>query len=373
MRLHIITLILASASLLLSCGTHSDSSAALGDTVTTHARLLLLVDHGKDYTVAKIRNPWDTSRVMATYILVPRSFPDDSIAQLPVGTVVRTPLESSLVYSGVHGGVIDELSAAGAITAVADGQYFSNPTIRKGIDSGAITDVGNSMSPSMEKIVALKPEAILTSPFQNADHGAIEAINTPIIEMADYMEQTPLGRAEWIKFIGRLYGQTAKADSIFNAVADEYTALANAVSDAKVRPTVLTEQTYQGVWSVPGGDSYMARMLADAAVEYPWSNTRTTGSLQLDPAQVLEKARHADYWLIRYFGPMTMESLKADQPLNSRFDAFENRRVYVCDTSTSPLFDEFPFHPERLLLDYVAIFHPELSIGTGRLRYFKRL
>lgn len=368
---HILYPIALICIILCGCsGRYANSSSALqdGDTLTSHSELLTMVDYG-DYMLADVTNPWDTTRLLARYVLVPRECED--LSGLPEGTVLRTPLQSSLVYSGVHGGAICELGAVDAVTAVADGGYFSVRPIVEGLKRGRITDVGNSMSPSVEKIIALMPEAILASPYQNAGYGAIETLGIPVIECADYMESTPLGRAEWIKLLGALYGAADCADSIFQSVSGKYEDLKRSVADAKYRPTVITEQLTDGVWYVPGGRSYMARMLEDAGANYPWSDDRSTGSLQLDFAAVLDRASDSDYWLIRNYGPLSLSALESNNTLNSKFKAMSNDGVYVCDTSISSLFDEFPFHPEKLLSDYISIFHPEVN---GRhLNYYRKV
>lgn len=352
--------------LMASCaGNNSSTIHESGVEIIKSASLLSIKDCD-NYSVATIRNPWDTTKILAKYILVNQ---DTSTDSLPEGTIVNVPVNSSLVYSGVYGGIISELGAADAVTGVADGDYFRDSTIVAGLKSGHIINVGNSMSPSIELIVEMKPDVILTSPYQNSGHGAIETLNTPIIEMADYMELTPLGRAEWIKLIGRIYGKAAKADSIYRQVCDAYTSLVSTVSGDK--PMVITEQPIEGTWAMPGGNSYMARLLHDAGGNYPWADNTSAGSIQLDPAAVLEKAENADIWLIKSYGALTLDNLKSNNQLCSRFKAFSKGGVYVCDTSVSALFDEFPFHPERLLSDYIAIMHPETA--TSQLRYFKKL
>ncbi len=340
-----------------------------GDTVTVRSDLLTLVDHD-GYSVATVRDPWDSTRVMATYLLVDRDVDEENLPQAGNAVVLRVPLEKSLVYSGVHGGAVELLGEAERIAAVADGSYFTNPVLRKMIDGGRIADVGNSMSPSVERIVEIEPDAILTSPYQNSGHGAIESLAIPIVEMADYMESTPLGRAEWIKFIGRLYGERAKSDSIFAAVVGEYGRLRAVGRKAAEHPVVLVEQPVNGVWALPGGGSYMARMIADAGGVYPWAQVGGKGSIEQDPAAVLDKAENADFWFIRTYGALTLDGLKSNNPLNGRFRAAESGGVYVCDTSVSPLYDEFPFMPHLLLADYVAILHP--SLGMDSVRYYRR-
>lgn len=361
-------IILTVLSLISSCRHKSAEAISGGDTITTQARMLTLID--KDgYTIADVRNPWgdDTTALLKRYILAPHDYQ----GQLPEGTVVRVPLRSSLVYSGVYAGAIDELGAAQAIAGVADGQYFNTPSVVEGLRTGRITDVGNSMSPSIERIVSVSPEAIILSPYQGMQAGAIEKLGIPIIQFVDYMESTPLGRAEWIRLLGILYGNRAGADSTFEAVTESYDSLCKSLAHYSDRPIVITEQPLTGgSWDVPAGESYMARMLADAGAIYPWHDTKGAGSLKIDAPAVLNRAADADFWLIRSLGPMTLQSLGAGNPLTSQFKAFRNGNVYVCDTSVVPLFDEFPFHPERLLADFIAIFHPAAG---STLRYYRKL
>lgn len=350
------------------CSGNGSRTEAGGDTLTSQSDLLTMV-RCDGYIIADVDNPWVEGALLERYILVDRDYDDE----LPEGTVIRVPLTSSIVYSSVYTGAIDELGSAGAITGVADGQYFASSTIADRIRSGEIHDVGNSMSPSIETIVDLDPGAIILSPYQDQQPGAIEKAGIPIVRMADYMEATPLGRAEWIKLIGALYGNFESADSIFGATCKEYTRLCGDVTKRSGRPTVVTEQPLPGgTWDLPAGQSYMARMLHDAGADYPWADTSGAGSLKLDAAAVLDKAADADIWLIRSYGPLTLTALGESSPVVPHFKAFNTGNVYVSDTSIVPLFDEFPFHPDRLLSEYIAIFHPELA-GDCPLNYFSRI
>ena len=303
-------------------------------------------------------------------MLVERGVVPDS---LPEGyRRLDVPLQRSLVYSSVHTGALAEMGASDAVVAVADGRYFTGEPMRSRIASGAVADVGSSTSPSVEKIVAIGPDAVLLSPFENAGHGALDNLGIPLVECADYMEPTPLARAEWIKLLGALYGRLPQADSIYSAVERDYKALASRAAEAQSHPLVLTEKLTSGYWFVPGGASYMARMIEDAGGRYPWEGNTSAGSLQLDFSAVYARAADADVWLIRIFGgSLSLDDLRDEYVLNSQFGAFKSGRVYVANTAEVPLFDEFPFHPERLLAEYAAIFHPEADFGS--LRYYRKI
>ena len=366
-RFFLYSLLIVASFLTTGCGGGNGASEVNGgDTLTHESQLLTLVDHG-DYILADVTDPW-RGGILQRYVLAPR----DYRGELPEGAVVvRVPLERSVVYSGVYSGAISELGAVDAIKGVADGGYFTSSEMQQRIRSGVIRDIGNSSSPSVETLVDLDPDAILLSPYQDQKAGAVETLGVPLVQMVDYMESTPLARAEWIRLIGRLYGQGDRADSIYLSVAESYRLLCKKVAESEDRPVVITELPQPGgVWYIPAGQSYMAQMLADAGARYPWADTEGGGSLALDEASMLEKGRDADYWIIRNYGQLSRSVLLQSEPLLEHFRALSQRGVYVCDTSVSPLFDEFPFHPERLLADYIAIFHPA---ATRQLRYFNQL
>ncbi len=369
MKMHKVLLFLALVMLvpLAACRDTSRPAAREG---VEEARLLS-IKYFDGYTKVEITNPWDTTTLLHTYLLVPR----DSVmpSNLPDGTVVRTPVSNVLVYSSVHSSVIKELGAPGALKGVCDAQYFNDEMIAKGLADGIILDCGNSMQPTIEKVIAMNPDAIFLSPYQKADYGKIKDLKIPIIECADYMEFTPLGRAEWIKFYGELLGKRELANKIYDKVVADYKSVKEMVESKKLsRPVVLTENVISGIWNVPGGQSYMAQFIKDAGGNYPWADDKNTGSLTLDFNQVLVKAQDADIWLIKSPAIRSLADLKGSYSLNDKFNAYQTGNVYVCDTNTSHFFDRFPFHPEVLLMEYFKIFHPDQEIDY-QLQFFEKI
>ena len=390
---------LLAALVLGACGRSESTGNAAGGMDEARGVTITRCD---GYTLVEIANPWRKGEVLHTYVLVPRyadaarstketgeasgstRHDDDGSASLkgseeqplpeglPDGTVVRVPIERAVVYSSVHAGVMKELGSFSAVRGVCDAQYYTMPEVQSGIADGSIADCGNSLSPTIERLVALKPDAIILSPFQNAGYGVLTNLGVPIIECADYMEHTPLGRAEWIKLFGELLGCREKADSIFQATAREYSALTALTATVEKRPKVISEMITSGVWFVPGGDSYMAHLFTDAGASYPWSDNNNSGSLSLDFSQVLARAQDADFWLIKPDRHLSYSDFEAINPLNVKFKAFGCRGVYQCVTSETSLFTDFPFHPQVLLRDFVKIFHPEL-LPDYQLRYYQPL
>ena len=367
---NLILILLSIACLCISC-TNSKSKSEENKQEFKYMQGIT-VFHADKYTEVKVKNPWIEGEILHTYILVHR---DSCLPEnLPNGTLVRVPLKNVLVYSGVHAEVIDELGHISSVQAVCDAPFFKNPKIVDGLKNGSVIDCGSTMAPVAEKIISKSPEAIILSPFQNAGYGILENIGTPIIEMADYMETTPLGRAEWIKFIGMLFCSEEKADSIFDSVATEYETLKSFVANkAESRPKVISEYVMSGVWYVPGGKSYKAILYKDAGAMYPWSDDNSNGSLALDFPQVFNKANDADFWLVSTIGTdFTKKTFLNSYSHNNQFEAFKEGNIYSANTATSRLFEETPFHPNLLLKEYMKIFHPEL-LPDYNLKYYKKI
>ena len=362
--------------LLSACGGGSKTSSlqAEGDTVRMkYSSLLQIVKHA-DYTVVTIRNPWDTLKVLHTYLLADREKPLPE--HLPEGTIVRTPLQKSVIYSSVHCSLWSELDELKGIGGVCGLEYIKLPQIQEGCRNGGIVNVGNSMNPDIERIIDLRPDAILLSPFENSGgYGRVGKLNIPIIECADYMETSALGRAEWMRLYGLLLGKEAQADSLFAGIEKEYLTLTQQVKSQNLkRPTVISEMKNSSAWYIPGGNSTMGRLYQDAGADYVFAYLSNSGSVPLAFEMVFDRGGNADIWLIKYNQPQdkTYSELERDYAPYARFKAFQDRKVYGCNTNHVPFYEESPFHPELLLKDLIKIFHPEL-LPDYDLKYFSNL
>jgi len=332
---------------------------------------LLKMENKDGYCLVTIVNPWDTAKTFARYALVEHNSKDPEIKD---AEIIHVPLKSIVLYTSVHGGVMEELGTIERTTGVVDGKYFKLPFILQGLEKGTIADLGTSSSISVEKLLSLRPDGIFMSFYEGMDTQNIDRTDLCVVKFVDNMERTPLGRAEWIKFIGALTGAREKADSIFAAVKNSYIALKNKVPAKERRPSVLVENMYEGTWYVPGGKSYQARIIADAGGDYLWKDDMHAGSLNLSFEQVLSKGRDADIWLLKVFGEdLTKESLLKQDPRYKHFKAIDAGGVYYANTGKVNLFEEFPYHPERLLEDYVHIFYPDCFKGQGKTRYFGKM
>ncbi len=352
-----------------SCGQQGRNVGIGGGEEVTfgHARNISAIRSG-DYTVVTLINPWDTTRTLHRYVLVNDSIAD--VDPLPEGTVIRVPLSAAVVFGSTQCGLLKRLGALSQVKGVCDLQYIRTPEVREAADRQQISDLGDGMNPDVEQMIMLHPDGLLVSPFENSGgYGRMEKLGVPIVECADYMEATPLGRAEWIRFYGMLFGKEALADSLFAVEERQYAALRSLAGKAVCKPTLLCEGKMSSTWYVSGGKSYMGQMYADAGADYLFAGYGQGGSVALSLETVYERAHDADVWLMKYNSTdrLTYAQLAADVPAYKEFKAFRDRKIWACNTCYSTLFDDFPYQPHLLLQDYIRILHPELLPDTDLL------
>lgn len=362
------------ACLVVSCtqpNRQSVSNQSLSTDSISYAQGFV-VHHFDGYTSVEVRDPWDSTRILQRYLLVDRDLPVPG--DLPKGTVVRTPIRNVVVYTSVHAAIIDLLDEADKVIGVCEPRYMDTPSIQEGLRNGRIVDLGEATTPNTEMMIDIGAELIIASPFQNSGYGPAEKLGIPIIEAADYMESLPLGRTEWIRFYGLLFGKSAMADSIFRETEQSYLKLKELAKTVTNRPTVISEKKFGSSWYMPAGDSYIAHLYNDAGADYLFKDLPGAGSTPLAFETVLNKAIDADLWLVKYNQAidMTYKELHTEYTPYENFAAFKNRRIYTCNTGIVPYYEEFPIHPDYLLKDLVWVFHPELLPGYTP-RYYRKM
>lgn len=330
------------------------------------------IEHYDNYTKVEVRDPWDSTRLLQRYLLIDKNRPQPE--ELPKGTIVKTPVDNVIVYTSVHAAIINQLNSIDKVIGVCEPRYMDTQAIKDGVANGTIADLGEATAPNIEKMIDIGAELVIASPFQNSSYGPVEKIGIPIIEAADYMESLPLGRTEWIRFYGLLFGKEELADSIFNATEKAYLELKELVADVKSHPTVLSEKRYGSSWYVPAGQGYMAELFKDAGADYIFKSVPGTGSSPLAFETVLERAINADIWIVKYNqdSEMSYADLRAEYTPYENFEAFKKRHIYTCNTGAVPYYEEFPLHPEYLLKDLIWVFHPEFVEGYSP-RYFRKM
>lgn len=284
------------------------------------------------------------------------------------------PFERVVVFTTSHCQLLQYLGLADRIVGVCDAQYILIPDIQKRIRQGAIADCGDSMNPDIEKLIDLHPDAIFVSPFEGSGgFGKLEKLGIPIIQTADYMETSALGRAEWMRYYGRLFGQGRRADSLFHVVDSTYQSLRQQAAKLPKGRSLLTERKTGATWYTPGGASSMGTIIRDANGGYAFADDTHSGSLALSFEQVVEKAGESDVWAFKYNGtrPMSREDLLREFHGYEALKAFRTGEIYECNTSAVPYFEETPFRPDYLLREIMILLHPQARLGA--LRYYKHL
>jgi iron complex transport system substrate-binding protein len=363
---------------LLSCGGRSASGepTAEGDSLAFKYASLLSITQHEGYTIAEIKNPWKPDKLLHRYILVDRKAgTGNSDNNLPEGTVIKIPLERTAVFTTVHCALLAELGVGGKIAAVADSKYIKIPFIQQQLKAGKIVDCGNGLNPMVEKIMDVKPDAIMLSPFENSGgYGKLEEINIPIIECAEYMETSPRGRAEWMRFYGLLYGVSQKADSLFEEIDKGYETLKQRARKTGKGRSVVIDKMVGSVWYMPAGHSTIGQMLQDAGARYAWAQDQRSGSLSLPFETVLEKAGESDVWMLRYSADKkwSLKDLQADHQGYDQLKAFRTKEVYGCNVEQSLFYEKSPFHPDYLLSDFIQIVHPGIK-DLPQKHFYERL
>lgn len=363
--------LLALPLLLLSCGAgHSASDIQGCDTLKFKYSKLLKVYKCPRWTVAEVANPWKEGEVLQTYVMVPKDadLPDS----LPKGTLLRTPVERSVVFTSVHCGLLAMLGRLDAVKGVCDSRYILLPEVREHIRAGRAADMGPSTQPDVERIVKQGADALLVSAFPGGgEYDKLRKAGLPLVECADYMEVSPLARAEWMRFFGIVYGCEQEADSLFGVVDHNYKMCKAEAARTKTRPLIMSEKILSGVWYVPGGKSTIGQIYQDAGAQYVFADEQHSGSVTMTPEQVLAKAHGAEFWMIRSGGKsdITYDELAAENPVYRQIKAWKDKKIYFCNTEKIPFYDEEPFRPDYMLRDLLTILHPELGIKS-KPRYF---
>ncbi|OAB61038.1 ABC transporter substrate-binding protein [Leptolyngbya valderiana BDU 20041] len=335
------------------------------------------VDYHKNYKVVTVRDPWNLEKEPFQYVLVqcgtpvPEEFKNSEIIEIPVRSVAA--------LSTTYLSHLDALNLVDRLTGVQDAKTVSTPSIRQRIDSGDIIEVAYNRTIDIEGILALNPDLIVTFGVEATDSESYAKLLEAGFDVAvnsEYLENAPLGRAEWLKFTALFFNREADAERIFSDIARDYNRIAELTKTVEDRPTVFTEFNYQGTWFVPGGESYVAKFLEDAGADYLWKDTDSTASLPLDFEVVYDVAADADFWLNVDRNWDTKEDAIADDPRYRNFEAWQTGQIYnytarVNEYGGNDYWESGVLNPNVILADLVTIFHPELLPNTEKVYYEK--
>ncbi|MGQ9481979.1 MAG: ABC transporter substrate-binding protein, partial [Chloroflexus sp.] len=274
---------------------------------------------------------------------------------------------------------LSELGLLDKLVGVDSFQYINNPDVRKKIEAGELIEIGSGAQVNVEQALDLKPDLIMTYGVGNPEYDAhpklLEA-NLKVVLNSEYMETSPLGCAEWIKFTAAFFNREAQATEVYNTISGRYREMAERARNVANRPTVFANIPFQGTWFMPGGRSYVAQLLADAGADYLWADDTSTGSQPLSFEEVFERARNADFWL----NPGSMKSLTEIREADERFTefaAFQNGNVFnnnkrLNENGGNDYWETGVTNPHLVLADLIKILHPEL-LPDHELYFYQKL
>lgn len=369
------------ALLILACKEEkSTGPLSKQDTTSTqikHSKGFRIVDREEGLKILYVTSPWPNSDLEFKYALVPndrKKLADKWINE--VDAVIPIPVEKLVVTSTTHIPALESLGVTDRLIGFPQTKYVSSPDTRSRIDSGEIHELGSNESLNTEMTIAIEPDLIVGFGIdnQNKAYQAIESTGIPVVYNGDWAEETPLGKAEWIKFFAPFFGLESKADSIFRQIEKDYTNLSELAQTATHRPVILSGALYKDVWYLPAGDSWAARFIEDANGNYLWRESKGTGSLSLGLESVLERGTEADIWI----SPSQFTSYSEMERANdhyAKFKPFQERRLFTFSGTRGPTgglwyYELAPSRPDIVLKDLIHIFHPEL-LPDHELYFFK--
>ncbi len=330
-------------------------------------------------SIIKITSPWPNAEASFTYALVPK----EKIARITLNednydAIIGVPIEKIVATSTTHIPALEALGVENKLKGFPDTKYISSIKTRKRIDDGFVTELGNNESLNTEMVLAMKPDVVIGFSInsQNKTYETLQRSNIPVVYNGDWAEETPLGKAEWIKFFAPFFNKEVQADSVFRAIEESYAQAKKLAQGAKKTPTVLSGAMYKDVWYLPAGKSWAAQFLDDANATYLWQENQETGSLSLSWESVLSKGKKADYWI----GPAQFTSYKAMKEASAhyaQFTSFQNKKAYTFANTKGATggllyYELAPQRPDLVLKDLIHIFHPEL-LPSYKTVFFKPL
>lgn len=323
------------------------------------------IEYFNNYKVITVAAPWLGAADSATYVLVQCGTPnppgfDEAIR-------IDVPVSSIVSMSTTYLPHLDQFGLLDSLVGVDFASYAYNPTVQEMYAAGELVELGSGATVNVEAALALEPDVIMTSASGSADydtHPKLQEVGLTVMLNADYLDVTPLGRAEWGKFIAVLFNQEAQANTWFDGVVAEYEALTALTANVAERPTVFANTPFEGTWYMPGGQSYTALLLGTAGADYLWGEDESTSTLFLDFESVFEQAASGDYWINLGF-LSTLADLEASDERFADFAAFQNGAVYNYDLRTNEFggndfFESAAANPHWVLADLIKIFYPEL-------------
>ncbi|MFD1095719.1 ABC transporter substrate-binding protein [Salegentibacter chungangensis] len=334
------------------------------------------IENFEDYSILKVNSPWPEAKEAFTYLLVRKN------VKLPAGLEydekIEVPVKELVVTSTTHIPALEALNEEKALTGFPGLDYISSEKTRKLINSGEVKELGKNENINTEVLIDLQPDVVVGFAIDgnNKSFQTIKKTGIPVVYNGDWTEETPLGKAEWIKFFGAFFNKNEEAKEIFNEIKSSYQESKELAKTAKETPKVLSGSMFRDQWYMPYGNSWQAQFIKDANAAYVYADTKGNGSMSLSFESVLAKAQAVDFWVSA--GQFTSYSqLLSESEHYSQFKAVQNKNVYSVsltkgETGGILYFELGPQRPDLVLKDLISIFHPQL-LPDYESTFFKAL
>lgn len=383
-RIPVIATALFSVLCLTACGSKSKQTSAETTSTTifvSDSATMIVPVYAKGYTVkylpdnirlVDLHDPQKESSNTFHYALVPKG---TKPADIPADyTVIETPVDKVICMTSLQLSNFISLEACDHVVGITSTRHLFNKEMNESLKSGKTAKIGIEGNFDNEVIMSMNPGVIFISPFKRGGYDAMREIGIPLVPHLGYKEMTPLGQAEWIKFVGMFIGQETEANAKFAAIEKRYNELKEMAANVKKRPVVFSGEIRGGNWYAVGGKSFLAELFRDAGADYFLKDDPRSGGVTLDFETVYSQAESADFWRIvnSYDGTFTYDALKSLDPRYADFRAFREKGVVYCNMREKPFYESMPMEPEVVLEDLIHAFHPSL-LPDYKPTYYERL
>ena len=314
------------------------------------------LEKGNGYELLKVYGKGHHQADVQTFKLVPAN-----MIKAPQPGVIPVPCKRIICLSSTQLTYFFALDSIGSIVGTNSSRHLFNREMNERIKMGIVKHVGKEGHFNAELIASLHPDVIFVSPFKTGGYDALKSLGFNLVPMAAFQEETPLGRAEWVKMIAAFTGQEQKADTLFNGVAKRYEAMKALTAKVKKRPTIFSGKLNSGTWFVPGGDSFFAHFFKDAGAEYIFKDDKKT-DYPLDFETVYATASQCDFWRIASSDPSgyNKKAMTSEDKRYADFKAFKENHIIYCNIREKPFYEQDAMKPDVILGDYIHFLHPEL-------------
>lgn len=357
--------------------TTAGSGAYTGEKVKIKYAKGFTIRYYNRYKVVNILSPFEKTTDTIRYVLVPRgTTPPRGIAN---SHIIETPIRSLVGMSSMHVGLAGFLGVDDILVGLGNLKYVSSPKVIQRINEKKIVEVGQDQTLNEERLINMHPDLIMAvgSPSARLDkYHTLNEAGIPVLINSEWVETTPLGRAEWVKLLAALMDKEAVVNQKFAEVEREYNRLTALTRKVARKPSIISGMNSKDAWFVPDGDSYMTQFFRDAGGSYHWSTTKATGSLPLNFETVYPIALEADYWLNVGIGTIASKAdILAKDPRYADFKAFKSGQIYsyskrINSRGSNDFWESGAVNPQVVLADLIKILHPEL-MPKHELVYYK--